>query len=211
MQQPLFDAGYPDYTHLYHKLGINPSEYKHPTDIKHGLPGQSENTTVGFFPKLGVGLVLPNGNTLKFERRNAINKFDIDFQITRSGEPIAFIDNEQRINDFPFLHPDAPLNVPIHSFNSNTQQWQDRPLSNKSEYYLSLPKRCFHLARQSNMNAALCCHAKDFVHLKPETNHTFFGGMLVWRVPRSKTCFGKIHEHTIEDWILLKLDQEGLL
>ncbi len=197
MQQPLFDAGQPDYAGLYDKLGIDPKAYSHPADIKRGLPGQSENTTVGFFCKLGVGIVLPTGALLKIERRNQADPFDIDFHILKDGQPIAFIDNEHRSNDFPFFHPGAPLNVPLNS--------------RKVEYYFKMPERCFYLARRSNMNSAICCHAKDFIHLEPKPHHTFFGGRLVWQAPRKLTCFGNINDHTIEDWVLWKLDKEGLL
>lgn len=200
-----------DRSQLFQRLGLDPNDYQNKIDPKKGLPGQSENTLIGFFPKLGVGIDLSGGDTLRMERRNLPpNIYDIDFHILKGEEAIAYIDNEQR-DAFPFENSTVPMNIPLDSFTSNIEQWQRKRLSTKVKYYRNYPSRCFHIARSPDMNSAICCWAKDFVYLKPVLWRTVMGRIRVWQVPREKTCYGYINQPTIEDWILLKLDQEGLL
>lgn len=199
-----------DRDQLFQRLGLDPKDYQNKIDPKKGLPGQSENTLIGFFPKLGVGIDLPSGAMLRIERRNLPpNIYDIDFHILKGEEAIAYIDNEQR-DAFIFDNP-VPVNIPLNSFRANMEQWQYKRLSTKVKYYRNYPSRCFHIARSPDMNSAICCWAKDFVCLKPVLWRTFMGQIRVWQVPREKTCYGYINQPTIEDWILLKLSQEGLI
>ena len=208
-QLPLFDVPQ-NREQLFQRLGLNPNDFESRIDIKKGLPGQSENSLIGFFPKLGVGIDLENGNTLRLERRNLPpNIYDIDFHILKNKEPMAYIDNEQR-DAFVFDNP-VPVNIPLNSFRANMEQWQYKRLSTKVKYYRNYPTQCFHIARSPDMNSAICCRAKDFIYLKPVLWRTVMGPIRVWQVPRDKTCYGKINESTIEDWILVKLDKEGLL
>ena len=196
---------------IYQRLGFNPLTYDDKIDIKKGLPGQSENTLIGFFPKLGVGIDLPNGTILRIERRNLPpNIYDIDFHILGNENVIAYIDNEQR-DSYIFENLDKPVNIPLDSFRSNIEQWQTRRLSAKVSYYKNYPAQCFHLARSPSMNEAICCWAKDFVYTNPVVWKTFMGMIKVWQVPRERTCYGKINEQTIEDWVLSKLEKEGFL
>jgi len=196
---------------LFKRLGFDPKIYEDKIDIKKGLPGQSENTLIGFFPKLGVGISLPNNETLQIKRRNLPpNIYEIDFHILRNEEPVAYIDNEQR-QAYLFEHPKAPVNIPLDSFKGNMEQWQEKRLSTKVTYYKKFPTVSFHIARSPDMNKGICCWANDFICLKPVLWKTKMGPIRVWQVPRDKTCFGYINEPTIEDWILLKLEKEGLL
>jgi hypothetical protein len=209
-QLSLPNMPYREYADIYKKLGIIEEQFKHTTDIKKGAPAISENTVIGFFPQLGVGIETPKG-TLKINRRNKKNPDDIDFDITLDSKPIAFIDNEQRGDDYLWQHPVAPPNIPTSSFKANIEQWHNRPHSQKVKYYLNFPKQSFHLSRNTSMNKAVCCRAEDFIHTKLIWHHTYFGYMWVWQCPREKTCEGKINEHTIEDWVLSKLIEGGIL
>jgi len=171
----------------------------------------SELTAKWFFPTLSAGVEI-KGTKLKLERRNVIDIYDIDFHILKNGTPVAYIDNEQRYDDYPFGHPYVPINIPLHSQKSNRQSRAERPLSTKAEYYIEYPNVSFHLTRRLDFESAICSWAKDFADLEPvwqETRHDW--GMRVWQVPRYLTCQGYRDEPTIENWILGKLDQEGLL
>jgi len=200
----------PEYKAIYKKLGIDLNDFRHTTNIKTGAPGISENSVIAFFPKLGVGIETAKG-ILRIECHNKQNQYDIDFCLTQDGGPIAFIDNEQRASDYLWQHPEAPPNIPIARFKANIEQWQTRPPSQKVKYYLNYPTQSFHLVRDTSMNNAICCCADDFIYTKPVWHHTFFGYMWVWQCPREKACEGKINQHTIEDWLLSKLVQGGVL
>jgi len=208
IQPTLFPEIPPEYDVLYEKLGIDPNN----RGPKKGAPSIGEDTMFTFFPMLHQGVTTPSGIHLKLERRNGIDIFDIDFHILKDGQPIAYIDHEQRANDYPFLHPGVPINIPLCTLTSNAKQLALRRPSKKVQYYKQYPKQSFHLTRRSNYQEAICCYAQDFVYLKLVNQPSMFGPkMPVWKCPRERACFGRQYEHTIEDWILGKLDKEGLL
>lgn len=65
------------------------------------LPVISEETAKSFSPALNIGISIRD-IYLKLERRNELDILDIDYHILKNGEPIAYIDNEQRLDDYIF-------------------------------------------------------------------------------------------------------------
>ena len=169
----------------------------------------SEDTLPSFFPRLLKSFIY-RGYLLELRRDNRWNKKDIDFSIRRDKTPIAYLDNEQRFNSYIF-DTDCTLNIPLCSNKANRLNLGLRVMSIKAKYYKKYPRQSFHIFRHPDLNQAICCWAEDFVRSKPILWDSYMGKILVWQSPREKSCYGRGYESTIEDFVLGKLKQEGIL
>lgn len=210
-----FNLGIPsDYEGTYHRLGVDPKGF----DQDDGRNTLSEKTLPIFFPELFEPTKsFWERHHLELKRHNKVDKYDIDFAILKDGKAIAYIDNERRsvknsILLFGESGREIKVNIPTRTLRSNVEQRSDRLMDNKFKYYSTYPERSFHLARHDNMTEAICCWAKDFYNLERIKDwRTDMGPIEVVQVPREFTRYGKAFEHTIEGWILSKLEKEGII
>ena len=201
------------------KMGVDPEEYIDPHDIRRGRPAQGERSTLSFFPKLGLGEDQPypiNNKWCWIERGNREDKYQLDHRIvTSNGKVISRSDTETRTEDggdFPFKEEGkkAHYNVPIKTHDSNWQNWPEekKPLSGKIKYYLRCPFTGFFISLRYTRNEGVCIWVWDLLLSRIEFQSMREVGLkpfMVFQVPREKTCYGRINEESIENFVIRKL------